>query len=270
MNTIQSILIAIIEGITEFLPISSTAHMKFANPFLGIENTPFVDLFEIVIQMAAIASVVVIYYKRFFDFKHYSFYLKLIVAVIPALIFGALLKKYIDAALNNLWVIAIVMIAGGVILLFIDKLFKSNEAANNINNDADEISYQKSFIIGCFQVLSILFPGLSRSAATIVGGMSQKLSKKTALEFSFFLAVPTMLAASAKSSLDVYKSNPEVFAADNLITLFIGAVVAFIVALVSVQYFIKIVQKMGFAPFGWYRIVLGITILILLYTNYLC
>ena len=286
MNTIQAILIAIIEGITEFLPISSTAHMKFANPFLGIDDSPFVDLFEIVIQLAAIASIVVIYYKRFFDFKHYSFYLKLVVAVIPALLFGALLKKYIDAALNNLWVIAIVMIAGGILLLFVDKLFKANEASEssiedsatntsndvnlNTNNDAGEISYQKSFIIGCFQVLSIIFPGLSRSAATIVGGMSQKLSKKIALEFSFFLAVPTMMAASAKSTLDVYKTNPEVFAADNLITLLIGAVVAFIVALVSVQFFIKIVQKMGFAPFGWYRIVLGITILVLLYTNYLC
>ena len=270
MNTIQAIIIAIIEGITEFLPISSTAHMKFANPFLGIDDSPFVDLFEIVIQLAAIASIVVIYYKRFFDFKHYSFYLKLIVAVIPALLFGALLKKYIDAALNNLWVIAIVMIAGGVILLFIDKLFKANETPTNTNNDAGEISYQKSFIIGCFQVLSIIFPGLSRSAATIIGGMSQKLSKKIALEFSFFLAVPTMMAASAKSTLDVYKTNSEVFSSDNLITLLIGAIVAFIVALVSVQFFIKIVQKMGFAPFGWYRIVLGITILVLLYTNYLC
>ena len=277
MNTIQAIIIAIIEGITEFLPISSTAHMTFANPFLGIDDNPFVDLFEIVIQLAAIASIVVIYYKRFFDFKHYSFYLKLIVAVIPALLFGALLKKYIDAALNNLWIIAIVMIAGGVLLLFVDKLFKANEAttsnikdsATNTNNDAGEISYQKSFIIGCFQVLSIIFPGLSRSAATIIGGMSQKLSKKIALEFSFFLAVPTMMAASAKSTLDVYKTNPEVFSSDNLITLLIGAIVAFIVALVSVQFFIKIVQKMGFAPFGWYRIILGITILILLYTNYL-
>jgi len=162
------------------------------------------------------------------------------------------------------------MIAGGVILLFIDKLFKANETPTNTNNDAGEISYQKSFIIGCFQVLSIIFPGLSRSAATIIGGMSQKLSKKIALEFSFFLAVPTMMAASAKSTLDVYKTNPEVFSSDNLITLLIGATVAFIVALVSVQFFIKIVQKMGFAPFGWYRIVLGITILVLLYTNYLC
>ena len=274
MNIFQSIIIAIIEGITEFLPISSTAHMKFANPFLGIESSPFVDLFEIVIQLAAIASVVVIYRKRFFDFKHYSFYIKLIIAVIPALLFGAALKKHIDAALGNLWVIAIVMVAGGVLLLFIDKFFAKAEAAKNQasdqKSDQEEVTYKKSFIIGCFQVLSILFPGLSRSAATIIGGMSQQLNKKTALEFSFFLAVPTMLAASAKSTLDVYQTNPEVFGQENLLILLTGAVVAFLVALLSVQFFMRIVQKHGFAPFGWYRIVLGLSILGLLYTNYLC
>ena len=269
MNIFQSIIIAIIEGITEFLPISSTAHMKFANPFLGIESSPFVDLFEIVIQLAAIASVVVIYRKRFFDFKHYSFYIKLMIAVIPALIFGAVLKKHIDAALGNLWVIAIVMVAGGVILIFIDKFFAKAEASQNQESEQEGITYKKSFIIGCFQVLSILFPGLSRSAATIIGGMSQQLNKKTALEFSFFLAVPTMLAASAKSTLDVYQTNPEVFGQENLITLFIGAVVAFVVALLSVQFFMRIVEKRGFAPFGWYRIVLGLSILGLLYTHYL-
>ena len=270
MNTLQSIIIAIIEGITEFLPISSTAHMKFANPFLGIESSPFVDLFEIVIQLAAIASVVVIYRKKFFDFKHFSFYIKLMIAVIPALIFGALLKKYIDAALGNLWVIAIVMVAGGVILIFIDKFFEKAEAAKTEESDQEGVTYKKSFIIGCFQVLSILFPGLSRSAATIIGGMSQQLNKKTALEFSFFLAVPTMLAASAKSTLDVYQTNPEVFGKENLLLLLIGAVVAFLVALLSVQFLMRIVQRHGFAPFGWYRIVLGLSILGLLYTNYLC
>ena len=273
MNTLQSIIIAIIEGVTEFLPISSTAHMKFANPFLGITSTPFVDLFEIVIQLAAIASVVVIYRKKFFDFKLYSFYIKLMIAVIPALIFGAILKKHIDAALGNLWAIAIVMVAGGVILLFIDKFFEKAETsksqASDQTSDQENVTYKKSFIIGCFQVLSILFPGLSRSAATIIGGMSQQLNKKTALEFSFFLAVPTMLAASAKSTLDVYQTNPEVFGKENLLLLLLGAVVAFVVALLSVQFFMRIVQKHGFAPFGWYRIVLGLSILGLLYTHYL-
>jgi undecaprenyl-diphosphatase len=267
MNLFQSIIIAIIEGLTEFLPISSTAHMKFANPFLGISPSPFVDLFEIVIQLAAIASVVVVYYKKFFDFKQLSFYLKLIIAVIPALIFGALLKKHIDAALGNLWVIAIVMVAGGVVLLFIDKLFEKNKI--HAENELDEMSYKKSFIIGCFQVLSILFPGLSRSASTIIGGMSQKLSKKTAAEFSFFLAVPTMLAASAKSTLDVLKESPEVFTSNNISTLAIGGIIAFFVALLTVKFFINFIQKKGFALFGWYRIALGLIIITLLYTNHL-
>ncbi len=263
MDLFQAIAIAIIEGITEFLPISSTAHMKFANPFLGITNTPFVELFEIVIQLAAIASVVVIYYKRFFNFKHYSFYLKLIVAVIPALIFGALLKKHIDAALGNLWFISGVMIGGGILLLFIDRLFSKSIM------EQEELTYKQSFVVGCFQVLSILFPGLSRSAATIIGGMSQKLTKKTAAEFSFFLAVPTMLAASAKSTLDVYQDHPEVLNNGNLFTLLIGGIIAFLVALISVKFFIQFVQKRGFALFGWYRIALGLTIMALLYTKYL-
>ena len=262
MNTIQSIIIAIIEGLTEFLPSSSTAHMKFANPLLGVQSGPFVDLFEVVIQLAAISSVVVIYHKQFFNFKHFSFYLKLMLAVLPALVFGAILKKHIDAALGNLMFIAIVMVAGGIVLLFIDRLFSSNE------HEPKEISYKKSFIVGCFQVLSILFPGLSRSAATIIGGMSQKLTKKAAAEFSFFLAVPTMLAASAKSTLDVYKESPQVFNSSNLTTLLIGGIVAFLVALMSVKFLINFIQKNGFALFGWYRIIIGLGIIaMLLFTN---
>jgi undecaprenyl-diphosphatase len=257
MNTLQTILIAIIEGITEFLPISSTAHMKFANPFLGIADSPFVDLYEIVIQFAAILSVVVIYRKAFFNFKDYTFYLKLGLAVIPALLFGALLKKYIDAVLDNLWVIATVMVLGGIALIFIDRYFKKQVAIV----DHEPIQFKQAFWVGCFQVLAIVFPGLSRSAATIIGGLSQKLSKKAAAEFSFFLAVPTMLAASAKSTLDVYQDHPEVFVTDNLINLCIGGLVAFFVALVSVQFFIQFVQKRGFSLFGWYRIALGLTML---------
>ena len=257
MNTIQTIIIAIIEGITEFLPISSTAHMKFANPFLGIADSPFVDLYEIVIQFAAILSVVVIYRKEFFNFKDYHFYLKLLLAVLPALLFGALLKKYIDAVLDNLWVIATVMVLGGIALIFIDRYFKKQAAPV----DHEPIQFKQAFWVGCFQVLAIVFPGLSRSAATIIGGLSQKLSKKAAAEFSFFLAVPTMLAASAKSTLDVYQDHPEVFIADNLMNLFIGGLVAFFVALVSVKFFIQFVQKRGFSIFGWYRIALGLSML---------
>ena len=261
MNTIQTIIIAIIEGITEFLPISSTAHMKFANPFLGIADSPFVDLYEIVIQFAAILSVVVIYRKEFFNFKDYHFYLKLLLAVLPALLFGALLKKYIDAVLDNLWVIATVMVLGGIALIFIDRYFKKQAAPV----DHEPIQFKQAFWVGCFQVLAIVFPGLSRSAATIIGGLSQKLSKKAAAEFSFFLAVPTMLAASAKSTLDVYQDHPEVFVTDNLINLCIGGLVAFFVALVSVKFFIQFVQKRGFSLFGWYRIALGLTMLAWLY-----
>ena len=257
MNTIQTIIIAIIEGITEFLPISSTAHMKFANPFLGIADSPFVDLYEIVIQFAAILSVVVIYRKEFFNFKDYHFYLKLLLAVLPALLFGALLKKYIDAVLDNLWVIATVMVLGGIALIFIDRYFKKQVAPV----DHEPIQFKQAFWVGCFQVLAIVFPGLSRSAATIIGGLSQKLSKKAAAEFSFFLAVPTMLAASAKSTLDVYQDHPEVFISDNLINLCIGGLVAFVVALISVKFFIQFVQKRGFSLFGWYRIALGLSML---------
>ena len=261
MNTIQTIIIAIIEGITEFLPISSTAHMKFANPFLGIADSPFVDLYEIVIQFAAILSVVVIYRKEFFNFKDYRFYLKLLLAVLPALLFGALLKKYIDAVLDNLWVIATVMVLGGIALIFIDRYFKKQVESV----DQEPIQFKQAFWVGCFQVLAIIFPGLSRSAATIIGGLSQKLSKKAAAEFSFFLAVPTMLAASAKSTLDVYQDHPEVFISDNLINLCIGGLVAFVVALISVKFFIQFVQKRGFSLFGWYRIALGLSMLVWLF-----
>lgn len=264
MNLFQSIIIAVIEGITEFLPISSTAHMKFANPVLGVSNSPFVELYEVVIQLAAIASILVVYRKQFFNFKQWDFYVKLIVAVLPALVFGALLKKHIDAALSNLTAIACVMLVGGIVLLFIDRLFEKNATIQ-----AQGPTFKNSFIIGCFQVLSILFPGLSRSAATIIGGMTQQLSKKAAAEFSFFLAVPTMLAASAKSTLDVYKADASVFNSNNLVTLAIGGAVAFIVALITVKFFIQIVQKSGFAIFGWYRIVLGALILGLLYFQYL-
>jgi undecaprenyl-diphosphatase len=262
MTTFQAIIIAIIEGLTEFLPISSTAHMRFANPLLGITATPFVDLYEVVIQLAAILAVVVIYWKKFFDFKKFNFYIKLIVAVIPALIGGLLLKKHIDGALSNLTFIACVMIGGGIILLFIERFFKNHTITKEEN-----ITYPSAFVVGCFQVLSIVFPGLSRSAATIIGGLSQKMSLKLAAEFSFFLAVPTMMAASAKSFLDVYQDNPEVLVSDNMGILLLGSIVSFIVSIIAINTFIGIVQKFGFKGFGWYRIVVGIVILVLLANN---
>lgn len=262
MQLFQAIIIAIVEGITEFLPISSTAHMRFTNPLVGVQPTPFVDMFEVVIQFAAILSVVTMYWKKFVDFHRLDFYIKLAVAVVPALIAGFFLKKHIDGALNNLPFIAWVMIGGGVVLLFIDKLF----AEHTIDVESN-ISNKHAFVIGCFQVLSIVFPGLSRSAATIIGGMSQKLARSLAAEFSFFLAVPTMLAASTKSFLDVFKDHPEVLIRDNFVTLGVGAATAYIVALLSIKLFIGYLQKHGFRLFGWYRIIVGIAVLGLLSTG---
>jgi len=238
--------------------------MKFLNPLIGVEQNSFTDMFEVVIQLAAILSVVVIYWKKFFDFSRLTFYIKLVIAVIPALIVGGLLKKYIDSALGNLTFIALVMIGGGVILLFVDRWFKKNEI-----DDEKEISNKTAFTIGCFQVLSILFPGLSRSAATIIGGMSQKLTRKAAAEFSFFLAVPTMFAASVKSVYDVMKEGSVTFNSSSVSILLIGSLISFIVALLAIKYFIGFVKEKGFKVFGIYRIILGIVVLILLQMGYM-
>ncbi len=260
MDIVQAIILAIVEGVTEFLPISSTAHMKFANPVIGVQSTPFSDMFEIVIQLAAILAVVVIYFRKFFNFERMGFYLKLIIAVIPAVIFGALLKKHIDSALGNLYFIAFVMIGGGVLFLFVDRLFMNPKI-----NDETFITNKIAFRIGCFQVLSILLPGLSRSAATIIGGMSQRLTRKAAAEFSFFLAVPTMIAASAKSFWDVHKLHPEALSGDNLMVLSAGSIIAFLVAILSVRFFINFLKKHGFRVWGYYRIVVGFIMLVLLW-----
>jgi undecaprenyl-diphosphatase len=260
MSLFQVIIIAIIEGLTEFLPISSTAHMKFANPLLGVQPSAFTDLFEIVIQLAAILSVVVLYYKRFFDFKKTGFYAKLVVALIPAVIAGLLLKKHIDAMLGNIVFIATVMIVGGIILLFVDRFFTRPSI-----HTQEDVTYKNAFIVGCYQVLSILFPGLSRSAATIIGGLAQKLDRRTAAEFSFFLAVPTMLAASVKSLWDAHKNNPEVFESNNMSQLAIGSLVAFLVSLVAIRFFITYLQRHGFKLFGYYRILAGTVIIFLVW-----
>lgn len=267
MTIIQAIIIAIIEGLTEFLPVSSTAHMRIANDLIGITHhggapSPFVDFFEIVIQLPAILAIVVLFWKKFLDFKHYSFYIKLIIALIPAVIFGVLLKKHIDAALDNLAFIAWVMVGGGIVLLFIDNFFKRPQI-----DQEEKITYTNSFVIGCFQVLSILLPGFSRSAATIIGGMSQKLTRRLAAEFSFFVAVPTMFAATVKSFWDVYKEHHEVLASSNMSILAIGSIVAFVVALITVKFFIGYVKNHTFKPFGVYRILLGAAILWLLYSG---
>jgi undecaprenyl-diphosphatase len=264
MSYIQAIILAIIEGITEFLPISSTGHMAITSAFMGINKDAFTKLFEIVIQFGAILSVVVLYWKKFFDFKKLSFYIKLVIALIPALVFGALFKKYIDQVLEKPLIIAIVMLVGGIILLFVDRWFLHPETTKE-----EDITNKQAFAIGCYQVLAILFPGLSRSAATIIGGMQQKLTRSVAAEFSFFLAVPTMLAATVKSLYDVYKNSPDVLGSGNLNILVMGSVIAFIVAILAIKFFIGYLQKHGFRLFGWYRIALGTVLLILIFAGYL-
>jgi undecaprenyl-diphosphatase len=264
MTIIQAIILAIVEGLTEFLPVSSTAHMKFTNPIIGVVSTPFSDMFEIVIQLAAILAVVVVYYKKFFDFSRLSFYTKLIIAVIPAIVFGILLKKHIDAALSNLYFIAAVMIAGGIVFLFVDQWFKNPRI-----DDERQVTNAIAFKIGCFQVLSILLPGISRSGATIIGGMSQKLTRKAAAEFSFFLAVPTMVAASAKEFWDVHKEHPDVLSRDNAMLLGVSSIVTFVVAIIVIRLFIGFLKKHGFRVWGYYRIVIGLVMLFLLWRGIL-
>ena len=260
MTIIQAIILAVVEGLTEFLPISSTAHMKFTNPIIGVVSTPFSDMFEIVIQLAAILAVVVVYYKKFFDFSRASFYIKLVIALIPALVVGLLLKKHIDTALGNLYFIAGVMIAGGVLFLFADNWFKNPRI-----DDEKQVTNRNAFVIGCYQILSIVFPGFSRSAATILGGMSQKLTRKAAAEFSFFLAVPTMLAASVKTFWDVHKEHPDVLNRENASLLGLSSIVCFLVAIIVIRFFIGFLKKYGFKPWGYYRIIVGLVMLALLW-----
>lgn len=253
MNTFQSVIIAIIEGITEFLPISSTGHMILASSYFGIEHDEFTKLFTIVIQLGAILSVVVLYFKRFF--QSLDFYYKLVVAFIPAVVFGLLLSKKIDALLESPLTVAISLLLGGIILLKVDDWFTDSEEIQTSN----EISYAQALKIGLFQCLAMV-PGVSRSGASIVGGMSQKLSRKTAAEFSFFLAVPTMFGATAKKCYDYYKDGL-VLSDSQVNLLIIGNIVAFIVALIAIKSFIDFLTKHGFKVFGYYRIIAGLVLL---------
>lgn len=248
MSYLQAFIIAVIEGLTEFLPISSTGHMMIGTALLGMKATPFVKLFTVAIQLGAILSVVVLYFKRFF--KSVDFYIKLVVAFIPAAIFGLLLGDYIDAALENLMGVAIALFAGGIILLFVDRWFRNNRL-----DDEKDISYPRALKIGLFQCLA-LWPGMSRSASTIIGGMTQGLTRKAAAEFSFFLAVPTMFAATAKKLLDFYKDGL-VLNGEEINLLIFGNAVAFMVALLAIKSFIGFLSKHGFKTFGWYRIAVG-------------
>jgi undecaprenyl-diphosphatase len=266
MNILQSIIIGIVEGITEFLPVSSTGHMIIVKQLLGIENSNFVNLFIVNIQFGAILSVVVLYWKRFTEplavnteqgsflkrfIKKFDFYLKLLVAFIPAAVFGFLFIKTVNAMLENVLIVAISLVAGGVILILSDKWFR--------NPEKKELTFSGAFKIGLFQVISMI-PGVSRSAATIIGGLTQKLDRKKAAEFSFFLAVPTMLGASV---FELY-NNSQSFEGGNIWLLITGNIVAFIVAMVAIRAFISFLTKNGFRVFGYYRIAVGLVILVLL------
>lgn len=259
MTTLQAIILGIIEGLTEFLPVSSTGHMIIGSSLMGIASDDFVKLFTVAIQLGTILSVVVLYFKRFF--KSIDFYFKLLVAFIPAAIFGLLFSDKIDELLESPKVVAISLVLGGIVLLFVDKIWNKNT-----NDDADNVKYPNAFMIGLFQCIAMI-PGVSRSAATIVGGMQQKLTRKAAAEFSFFLAVPTMFAATAKKLLDFYKDG-HIISSSEWSLLAIGNVVGFVVAIIAIKSFISFVTKYGFRAFGIYRIIVGCIILGLLWSGH--
>ncbi len=257
MSIFQAILLAIVEGLTEFLPVSSTGHMILTSSIMGISDEAFTKLFEISIQFGAILAVVALYWKKFFNFKNFRFYLKLLLAVIPALVFGMLFDDWIDRTLGDPIFIASVLLIGGIFLLFIDSIFKKGKI-----EEEGKVSIVKAMIIGTYQCLAILFPGLSRSAATIIGGMQQGLTRKAAAEFSFFLAVPTMAAATGYKMYKFIDSNG-MFSGEQIKLLAIGNMVAFIVALLAIKFFVSFLTKHGFKIFGIYRIIVGAVILIL-------
>ena len=255
MTIIEAIVIAVVEGITEFLPISSTGHMIITEALLGVNMDEFTKAFTVNIQFGAILSVVVLYWKRFL--QSWTFYQKLFVAFLPAAVIGLLASDFIDSLLENVLVVAITMFIGGILLLFVDKWF-------NKDNPDQEVTYPKALKIGFWQCIAMI-PGVSRSAASIIGGMQQKLNRTNAAEFSFFLAVPTMAAASGYKLLKILlEPNGVSMLKENLTTLLIGNIVAFIVAMIAIKTFITFLQKHGFKVFGWYRIVVGLVLITLL------
>jgi undecaprenyl-diphosphatase len=256
MEIVDSIILGIVEGLTEFLPISSTGHMIVTSSLLGISEDSFTKMFEVVIQLGAILAVVAIYWKKFIDFSKWQFYVKLFVGVIPALVFGGLLHKHIKSLLDSNLTVAISLLLGGIVFLFVDKWFKNPKYM-----DEKEISFKQSFIIGCWQVLAMI-PGVSRSGASIIGGMQQGLNRGAAAEFSFFLAVPTMCAAAGKDLLDFYGEKGSI---DNgqWLLLGIGMIVSFVVAIMAIKLMVSFVRMYGFKPFGYYRIIAGLVIIAL-------
>ncbi len=259
MSYIEAIILGIVQGISEFLPISSTGHMVVTSSLMGIQHDSFTKLFIVAIQLGSILSVLVLYWNRFL--QSLNFYYKLGFAFIPSAIIGLLFSKQIDAMLESALVVGIMLLVGGVFFLFVDKLFQDKDASVS-----ETPSFKKSFIIGCFQCIAMI-PGVSRSAATIIGGLSQKLTRKAAAEFSFFLAVPTMFAATAKKMLDFYQEGVSLDATQ-IKLLAVGNIVAFIVAMIAIKTFIGFLTKHGFKVFGYYRIVVGIVILVMIYKGF--
>ena len=277
MNFLETVIISIVEGLTEFLPVSSTGHMIITQNLLGVESTDFVKAFTVIIQFGAILSVVCLYWKRFFilnkepytgpdkwwkKFLHkYDFYWKLLVAFLPAAFFGLLFNDIIDELLESVTVVAAMLVLGGIFMLYCDKIF-------NHGSEKTEMTEKRAFKIGLFQCIAMI-PGVSRSMATIVGGMQQKLSRKKAAEFSFFLAVPTMFAATCYKMLKLFlmPDGMEILRS-NASTLILGNIVAFIVAMAAIKFFISYITKYGFRAFGWYRIIVGGIILAMLLTGH--
>jgi undecaprenyl-diphosphatase len=272
VNTFQSIIIAIVEGITEYLPVSSTGHMIIAQRLMRMEPDNFTKLFIIAIQLGAILSVMVLYWKKFINVKHWQFYAKLLVAVVPALVLGKLFSDKIDELLESPLTVAVLLLIGGFVFLIIDNVFKNHPV-----DTEEKISFSNAFMIGLWQCVAMV-PGVSRSAASIIGGMQQKLTRSLAAEFSFFLAVPTMAAATGYSLFlkDWNENGAEVKGYEliinnqqNMHAFLIGNVVAFIVAMLAIKFFIGFLQKHGFKFFGWYRIIAGIILLVMIWTGYL-
>ena len=270
MDFIQTIIIAIVEGLTEFLPISSTGHMIITQNLLGVpKGDPFVHAFTFIIQFGAILSVVCLYWKHFFQMRtkeefqaKLRFYGLLIVGVFPAVVVGLLAKKsgLLDWLLDSVTVVAITLVLGGVFMLFCDRLFNATDKTNEVN-------WKRAFKIGCFQCLSVI-PGMSRSMSTIVGGMQQGLTRKRAAEFSFFLAVPTMAGATLLDLLEMFKEGTNWATTTNIELLLLGCIVAFVVAIFAMKWFVAFLTKYGFKAFGWYRIIVGLVILVLLGTGH--
>ncbi|MEI6554721.1 MAG: undecaprenyl-diphosphate phosphatase [Paludibacter sp.] len=256
MHLFQTIILAIVEGLTEFLPISSTGHMALVSAFMGIEKNEFTTLFIENIQFGTILSVIVLYWRKFFDFSKLQLYVKLIIAFIPAAVLGVIFKKRIDELIGTPVFIACTMFFGGFILIFVDNWFK-----NQTIESEEKVSNKNALYIGLFQVIAVVLPGISRSAATIIGGMQQKLTRKAAAEFSFFLAVPTLAGAFAKSLWDAHKDTPELLSGHNLGILALGNLIGFVVAIFAIKGFIAFLTKNGFKVFGYYRVIVGAIIL---------